>query len=451
MNILYLGVILVLMLLSRSFPIENQANAMWVPLSSQELLEQSKTIFVGNVTAVIPVSVQYHSQFERNGTMKQSVGPETMTLDEYTVHVEEFLKNQQDYDTIKLRQATVGGVPSGPSTIGGFKIGDRVLFYLPKYENQTYFAMQYLPESFKIPQNCEGKNVLTQKRPDGGSNFTVIQNGIKIDYGNFTANKPIKFLYDKDMNTLSGKSFDVQVGITKAGNTEPVFIQNIHTDSKPCQWVASVEWDFTPQEGNYRMVVNTKEGGIVTGTSDTGFSVKSDTMSPNQVSPLKQFKSGIAAKDVKCETGLELLMKSHDNMPACVKSTSTQRLLEQGWINPYDFNGKYIGNESISLSAYHGISHEIFNNNGTVVSDFTINVIINNFKPSNALLVLQVYYDDGILYKTIHVPSDMIPSDGLYKYYLIAVSDEHHPAPFRVVATYKNETAIACAPVFAHP
>lgn len=168
-------------------------------------------------------------------------------------------------------------------------------------------------------------------------------------------------------------------------------------------------------------------------------------------SPLKQFVSGIAAKDVKCKQGLELLMKSHDNMPACVKSTSTQRLLEQGWINPYDFNGKYIGNESISISAYHGVSNETFYNNGTVVSDFTINVNINNFKPSNALLVLQVYYDDGILYKTVSVSSDKIQPDGFYKYRLIAVSDENHPAPFKVVATYGKETATTYAPVFAHP
>ena len=172
---------------------------------------------------------------------------------------------------------------------------------------------------------------------------------------------------------------------------------------------------------------------------------------PNMDTPLKQFKSGIAAKDVKCNEGLELLMKSHDNMPACVKSTSIQRLLGQGWINPYNFNGENIGKESVSLSAYQGVSNEAFYNNGTVASNFTIGVNINNFKPSNASLVLQVYYNDGILYKTVRVSSDLIQLDGFYKYHLIAVSDKNHPPPFKVVATYNNETAIAYAPVFAHP
>jgi hypothetical protein len=247
-------------------------------------MEQSKTIFVGNVTAVTPVDVQYPSQWTRNGTMKQSVDPETMTLDEYTVHIEEFLKNPQNYSTIKLRQATVSGVPTGPAKIGGFEVGDRVLFYLPKYENQTHFPMQYLPESFKIPQFCDGQDLLTQKRIEGSNSFTVIQNGIEVDYGNFTANKPIKFLIGKDMNTLFGKNFDVMVGISKVTDKgiRPLFSQTIHAGLKPCQWTTSAEWEFTPtEEGQYTMDILTKEGTDIGGMSHTVFSVKSDWESTN--------------------------------------------------------------------------------------------------------------------------------------------------------------------------
>lgn len=305
---------------------------MWVPLSQKELLEQSKTIFVGNVTSVTPINVQYQSQIARNGTIKQSVGPETMILDEYTVKVEEFLKNPQNYDVIKLRQATVGGVPSGPSTISGFEAGDKVLFYLPKYENQTFFPMQYLPESFKIPQFCDGKDVLIQKRLEGGSNFTVIQNGMKVDYGNFTANKTIQFLYDKDMNTLLGKSFDVSVGIAKmTGNyNQPVFSQNIHAESKPCQWVASVEWEFTPKEaGRYAMGVIQKEGGTLTDTSSTSFSVRPDVDTLNHMSPLQQIKSGIPASKVVCKQGFQLILKREDGSPACIKPEDVTKLVSQ--------------------------------------------------------------------------------------------------------------------------
>lgn len=52
---------------------------------------------------------------------------------------------------------------------------------------------------------------------------------------------------------------------------------------------------------------------------------------PVAESPLKQFKSGIEANDVKCEQGLQLVIKSEDNSPACVKSQTAQKLVERGW------------------------------------------------------------------------------------------------------------------------
>ena len=164
--------------------------------------------------------------------------------------------------------------------------------------------------------------------------------------------------------------------------------------------------------------------------------------------PLEQFKSGTPALDVKCNDGLQLILKAEDASPACVKPDTAQILIERGWAWNY---ANVVGKESISLSAYHGVSNETFYNNGTVVSDFSIDVNIKNFKPSNAPLVLQVYYNDGILYKTVSVPSGMIQPDGFYGYHLIAVSDENHPVPFKVIATYNNETTMAYAPVFAHP
>ncbi len=166
------------------------------------------------------------------------------------------------------------------------------------------------------------------------------------------------------------------------------------------------------------------------------------------IPPLWQFKQGTPVQDVKCYPNFHLVLKAEDGSPACVKPDTVQKLIERGWALNYT---NMADKESISVSAYQGVSNEAFYNNGTVVSNFTIDVNINNFKPSNASLVLQVYYNDGILYKTVSVPSGMIQPDGFYKYELIAVSDKNHPVPFKVIATYNNETAITYAPVFAHP
>lgn len=47
--------------------------------------------------------------------------------------------------------------------------------------------------------------------------------------------------------------------------------------------------------------------------------------------PLTQFKSGVAAKDVKCQSDLQLVIKSEDGSPACVTPQTAQRLADLGW------------------------------------------------------------------------------------------------------------------------
>lgn len=48
-------------------------------------------------------------------------------------------------------------------------------------------------------------------------------------------------------------------------------------------------------------------------------------------SPLKQFKSGIQAQAVQCKTGDELILKSQDGLPACVKPMTAKILIDRDW------------------------------------------------------------------------------------------------------------------------
>jgi len=49
------------------------------------------------------------------------------------------------------------------------------------------------------------------------------------------------------------------------------------------------------------------------------------------LSPLKQFNLGIAASDVKCRVGFELLLKATLGTPACVTPSSADKLVSYGW------------------------------------------------------------------------------------------------------------------------
>ena len=49
------------------------------------------------------------------------------------------------------------------------------------------------------------------------------------------------------------------------------------------------------------------------------------------LSPLKQMKSGVVAKDVQCKTGYDLIVKTTKDLGACVKPTSLPVLIQRGW------------------------------------------------------------------------------------------------------------------------
>lgn len=57
----------------------------------------------------------------------------------------------------------------------------------------------------------------------------------------------------------------------------------------------------------------------------------SEPQVPSLSTPLYQFKSGIAARDVTCKPSLQLIIKSEDNSPACVKPDTAKNLYERGW------------------------------------------------------------------------------------------------------------------------
>ncbi|HEV2193830.1 MAG TPA: hypothetical protein VGR54_09460 [Nitrosopumilaceae archaeon] len=64
-----------------------------------------------------------------------------------------------------------------------------------------------------------------------------------------------------------------------------------------------------------------------------------------QWTPLKQYQSGKDVKDIQCDQGLQLVIKSEDKTPACVKPGHLARLAQYGWTIP---NLKIIGDTDIT-------------------------------------------------------------------------------------------------------
>ena len=76
------------------------------------------------------------------------------------------------------------------------------------------------------------------------------------------------------------------------------------------------------------MTMTTNEN--MTGTS-TKMTEKPTNMTMTMVTPKEQVASGVQPKDVKCESGFELILNQFNSRPACVKSDVASMLVERGW------------------------------------------------------------------------------------------------------------------------
>ncbi|MHB8547361.1 MAG: hypothetical protein ACYDAJ_11390 [Nitrosotalea sp.] len=100
----------------------------------------------------------------------------------------------------------------------------------------------------------------------------------------------------------------------------------------PCDigWEAEVTVDITTMKvvsAGYPTINSQCHGVGITG----GGPGTSGIIAPVTESPLKQFLSGIAAKDIQCENDLQLILKAEDGSPACVTPDTAQTLMEKGW------------------------------------------------------------------------------------------------------------------------
>lgn len=411
----------------------NSVYGLWIPRSAQELLEQSQTIFVGDIIGVKAVNVTRSTTYgmEENGIPKTIVENYTLILGDYDVKIEEFLKNPQNLDAIKVRQPTISGAPSRLSVVGGFEKGDRVLFYLDKIDDEN----MYSPESFKIPKECNSETLVFSPKPFPSP--YEIKQGNLVNPQEFISGINIHFSYPIGYNTLESVDHDFEVKITKIDkkSKEPEFEKTFRVYKKICEWTSVVEWDFVPDPGEYLVqisnsydqstttsiitVIPTRDpdkiefiegklffvsekykithnpsetimfhvvrfthpafsdppapgGGAFTditfqdGTKETLSNaelLKSpilftkhtdpqagirkntyDTFSIlvsadlTKISPLQQFKAGLAPADVVCKSDLVLVMKMTDNSLACVKPEHSGRLLSNGWfsVHPSD-------------------------------------------------------------------------------------------------------------------
>lgn len=241
-------------------------------------------------------------------------------------------------------------------------------------------------------QTCD-PSILPPRWPS--SHIYITDTNESLPYIPLTAHTAI--FHDDDVWNVSTQSRVVHVTLTiqDRDTGKQVFNQTQSVQMKACSGPESVKWRFIPiQITNYIATVSDNRGNV-----DMGFNSMLDaTKSQIVSSPLEQLRFGIDSHNVVCKQDLQLVIKSEDGSPACVKPDTKTQLLKIGWAvpGPKDFGynpgrGPLTSHDPQSNGMnYHGLPRvngvTIFYN-GTTLSD---NMVFYVKKGQNMTLMLDV-------------------------------------------------------------
>jgi hypothetical protein len=132
--------------------------------------------------------------------------------------------------------------------------------------------------------------------------------------------------------SISSISFDSVTGDSKLSSTHFAFAQETPVNATESNDASTNSTSVEIEDGMMMSDNPTETNATSTNSASTedDVMVTEDEILPAVLSPLKQIKSGIVPENVVCKEGLELVFKLN-GQPACVKTTSVQKLIAWGW------------------------------------------------------------------------------------------------------------------------
>ncbi|HEX5359427.1 MAG TPA: hypothetical protein VFW99_05875 [Candidatus Nitrosotalea sp.] len=251
-------------------------------------------------------------------------------LTSYDIQTDQFLTRPEKYSLV----TTSAPFKTENITYPVFKVGDKVQLYLDR--GSAGYTMS--PYSFMFDEKCSGfgPSYFDFESLHGGPASEAIQ--FYDSSGNLigipTVGQKIRLSYNV-LNYSPLNETSIDMNITLNDDPNPIFHNSKQFNLKPCTGTV-LTWDFVPgQMGNYAVTLRQSWGvydnKIILGNNALANYGFSPTMKNDMLSPLKQFKSGIASKDVQCNADLQLIFKTEDSSPACVKPDTSKILIERGW------------------------------------------------------------------------------------------------------------------------
>ena len=142
--------------------------------------------------------------------------------------------------------------------------------------------------------------------------FSILVTGLIVNPLAFAQETPVNATETTDMTESSNSTSTETTDMTESSNS-----------------TSTETTDMTESSNSTSTETTDMTESNSTSTGDETMVVE-DEMIPTVLSPLKQIKEGIVPENVVCKEGLGLVFKLN-GQPACVKTTSIEKLIAWGW------------------------------------------------------------------------------------------------------------------------
>ena len=196
--------------------------------------------------------------------------------------------------------------------------------------------------------------------PDGSTIYYIVTDASKQDVADMLG---VVFAERTGATLLSGASSDLYVFTNGIKGSGPMGFQasigstNVGDEFYSPMWrIQAATWaepdsaDFLTMTSQItsaasKGALSTEVAGVVVNCPfveldesmmDDKMHTMDGSVGEHMAPPLKQMAMGVDAHDIKCNVGFEIIFKATNGMPACVKSSSVERLIEIGWAASQD-------------------------------------------------------------------------------------------------------------------
>jgi len=150
---------------------------------------------------------------------------------------------------------------------------------------------------------------------------------------------------------------------------------------------------YTPVYAESLGLIEIKKWRVINSPEVCGDKLCKELEGDSGIPPLKQFNEGISLEKIRCKQGFELVLKTSNNHPACVKESSLDILVQRGWATVLDI----IIKQHMPVDAESAEKARLIGIKGVVLA--TENFVMDENNPTVTITSSDINGQDAIIFE----------------------------------------------------